>query len=203
MFQPKWKWFPPQNDSHRASAIRLSRSTFAWTHDLSPWLLVWAGQLKVARISAGILAYRKTPEGVEVFLVHPGGPLWARKDQGAWSIPKGECAADEEPLAAALREFHEEVGQTLDGPFRALKPQRLRSGKIVHAFACQADLDPALVVSNPFALEWPPRSGRIQHFPEVDRAEWFSLEEACLRLNPGQVGFLTELLELLGPAQES
>lgn len=150
----------------------------------------------MAKTSAGILAYRKKLDEIEVFLVHPGGPLWASKDHGAWSIPKGEFADGEEPLAAALREFQEEVGQPLSGPFRALKPRRLGSGKWVHAFACEADLDPTQVVSNSFSLEWPPRSGRIQQFPEVDRAEWFLLQEARLRLNPGQVGFLDDLLGL-------
>lgn len=157
----------------------------------------------MARASAGILVYRRGFDGLEVFLVHPGGPLWARKDLGAWSIPKGEYQADEEPLVAALREFQEEVGQPLAGPFLALKPQRLRSGKQVQAFACRADVDPTRLVSNTFSLEWPPRSGRIQQFPEVDRAQWFSLEEARVRLNPGQIGFLDELMELLASSPES
>jgi predicted NUDIX family NTP pyrophosphohydrolase len=142
--------------------------------------------------SAGILLFRGSPQ-VEVFLVHPGGPLWAKKDLGAWSIPKGEFGTDEDPLRAARREFQEEVGTLVEGPFQPLCPVRQASGKVVHAWACRGDCDPATLRSNTFSMEWPPRSGQWQDFPEVDRGAWFSLEEAASRLNAGQVGLLHQL----------
>jgi predicted NUDIX family NTP pyrophosphohydrolase len=130
---------------------------------------------------------------MEVFLVHPGGPFWAKKDQGAWSIPKGEFEAGEDALATARREFEEETGQAIEGKFIALTPCRQRSGKIVHAWAVEADLDADAIRSNTFEIEWPPRSGRKQAFPEVDRAAWFDLDEARARMLPGQVPMLDEL----------
>ena len=151
----------------------------------------------VAKQSAGILVYRRLEAGLEVFLVHPGGPFWAKKDHGAWSIPKGEFAEDEEGLAAACREFREEVGQEVGGTFIALTPRRQPSRKVVHAWAVQADVDPAKLRSNEFELEWPPRSGRMQRFPEVDAGAWFSLEEAKTRIQAGQVPILEELAQLL------
>lgn len=127
-------------------------------------------------------------------LVHPGGPFWARRDLGAWSIPKGEYEPEEDPLAAARREFHEELGVAApDGPGRDLGEIRQKAGKLVRAWAFEGDLDPAQVVSNTFPVEWPPRSGRWIQVPEVDRAQWFTLEEARERINPAQV----ELLERL------
>ena len=130
-------------------------------------------------------------------LVHPGGPFWQKKDFGAWSIPKGEFAPGEDPLAAAQREVHEETGLELLGPFTPLSPVRQPGGKIVHAWAAEGDFDPSLLRSNTFSLEWPPRSGRRQEFPEVDRAAWFDLEEARRRINRGQASLLDQLEQLL------
>ena len=149
--------------------------------------------------SAGILLYRRAPT-LEVFLVHPGGPLWAKKDNAAWSIPKGEYTDDEDPLTAAKREFAEETGVTLAGAFRALEPVRQASGKIVHAWALEGDCDAANITSNTFTMEWPPKSGRQAEFPEVDRAEWFSAEVAREKLNKGQVNLLDQLSALVASA---
>ena len=148
------------------------------------------------KTSAGLLLYRRQPE-LEVFLVHPGGPFWAKKDLGAWSIPKGEIGEGEEPLAAAVREFTEETGFTVDGDFQALSPLRQKSGKTVRAWAVEADCDPALLRSNLFSMEWPPRSGKQQEFPEVDRGAWFGIDEARTRIIGGQAGFIDELLRLI------
>lgn len=152
------------------------------------------------RRSAGIVLHRRAPDGSpEVLLVHPGGPFWAKKDDGAWSIPKGEQGDDEEPLAAARREFAEELGTAPpDGEPQPLGEVRQKSGKVVTAWALAGDLDPAQVVSNTFELEWPPRSGRRQAFPEVDRAEWFGLDRARVKLLPAQVPFLDALATLPG-----
>jgi len=147
----------------------------------------------VARKSAGLLLFRRTPAGVEVLLVHPGGPLWAKKDEGAWSIPKGEIDADEAPLAAARREFEEELGSPVSGEFIALAPIRQASGKVVHAWAVEADFDPATFTSGMFSMEWPPRSGQQQEFPEVDRAEWFSIDNARRKINKAQIELLDQL----------
>jgi predicted NUDIX family NTP pyrophosphohydrolase len=143
--------------------------------------------------SAGLLLFRRHEGQLEVFLVHPGGPFWRNKDLGAWSIPKGECAPGEDPLDAARREFHEETGFEVAGPFVALSPVRQTGGKTVYAWAAEADLDPARVVSNTFTMEWPPRSGRQQAFPEVDRAAWFPLEEAHRKILSGQVPLLEQV----------
>lgn len=143
--------------------------------------------------SAGILLYRRTPS-LEVLLVHPGGPFWAKKDLGVWSIPKGEYDDDEDPLACALREFEEETGTRLEAPDPVdLGTVRQKSGKVVQAWAVEGDLDVASVRSNTFEMEWPPRSGQTRSFPEVDRAEWFSLEAARERINPAQAAFLDRL----------
>ena len=148
--------------------------------------------------SAGILLHRPGVDGTEVLLVHPGGPYWARKDLGAWSIPKGEHDDDEDARACALREFAEETGTTLpEGALDDLGSVKLKSGKQVEAFAAAGDLDAAAVRSNTFELEWPPRSGRTQSFPEVDRAAWFGLDEARARLNPAQAAFVDRLEALL------
>ena len=147
----------------------------------------------MASKSAGILVYRRRPTGLEVFLVHPGGPFWAKKDLAAWSIPKGEFGDEEDPLSAALREFAEETGQTIEGEFLALTPVKQPSRKLVHAFAIEGEVDAEKIVSNEFELEWPPRSGRIQRFPEVDRAAWFPLAEARRRVHRGLVPLLDEL----------
>ena len=145
--------------------------------------------------SAGLVLFRQREgDEIEVLLVHPGGPFWAKKDLGAWSIPKGEHADDEDPLAAARREFAEELGQAPpDGEPVPLGEVRQKGGKRVVAWALEGDLDPATVASNTFEMEWPPRSGRLQEFPEVDRAEWFSLEEARRRILEGQIPLLEVL----------
>jgi len=132
---------------------------------------------------------------LEVLLVHPGGPFWKNKDAQAWSIPKGELDGPEEALAAARREFAEELGFQLDGDFLALRPVRQSGGKTVHAFAVEADFEAAQARSNTFSMEWPPKSGRLQEFPEVDRVEWFALEVALQKINPGQAPLLRELDE--------
>jgi predicted NUDIX family NTP pyrophosphohydrolase len=152
----------------------------------------------MATRSAGLLLHRTTADGtLEVLLVHPGGPFWARKDAGAWSVPKGELADDEDPLTAARREFAEELGQPApDGPFVGLGEVRQKAGKIVTAWAVEGDLDPATVVSNTFTIEWPRGSGRLREFPEVDRAEWFDLEEAAARILEGQRPLLDALVAL-------
>jgi predicted NUDIX family NTP pyrophosphohydrolase len=153
--------------------------------------------------SAGILLYRKMEDGILVLLVHPGGPFWQKRDDGAWSIPKGEYVDDEQPAAAALREFAEEMGRLPEGEPQPLGKLRQNSGKTVTAFALEGDFDIADLHSNRFEIEWPPRSGRMQSFPEVDRAGWFTLSEAHRKIIPGQRPFLDTLERLAagnGPA---
>jgi predicted NUDIX family NTP pyrophosphohydrolase len=151
----------------------------------------------VPRRSAGILLHRRGDAGLEVLLVHPGGPFWAKKDAGAWSIPKGEHDDGEDAQACALREFAEETGSAPSpGELTDLGEVRQKSGKVVRAWALAGDLDPAAVRSNSFEMEWPPRSGRRQAFPEVDRAGWFGLDEAREKINPAQAAFLDRLREL-------
>jgi predicted NUDIX family NTP pyrophosphohydrolase len=147
--------------------------------------------------SAGIVLYRRREAQLQVLLIHMGGPYWAHKDEGAWSIPKGEYDADEEPLQAAQREFLEETGASLSGPFLALQPIRQRNGKMVSAWAAEGDFEPSQLKSNLFMLEWPPRSGRMQQFPEADSAAWFSLAEARGRIIAGQAALLEQLQSLL------
>ncbi len=147
--------------------------------------------------TAGLLLYRIRDSAVEVFLVHPGGPFWAKKDEGAWSIPKGEFADDEQPLSAATREFQEETGFSMEGNLMALAPLKQRSGKLVYAWALEGDCDAGAIKSNLFSMEWPPRSGKRQEYPEVDRASWFTLESAKRRIVPGQIAFLEELQQML------
>ncbi|HUN48505.1 MAG TPA: NUDIX domain-containing protein [Stellaceae bacterium] len=151
----------------------------------------------MAKISAGLLLYRRGRDGTEVLLVHPGGPFWARKDAGAWSIPKGEAAEGEDLLARARQEFVEETGSAIEGRFQALTPIRQAGGKTVHAWAVEGDCDAEAIRSNTFTMEWPPRSGRHQEFPEVDRAQWFDLAAAREKINKGQLGLLAELAALL------
>ncbi|HPC74494.1 MAG TPA: NUDIX domain-containing protein [Syntrophales bacterium] len=152
----------------------------------------------MSKKSAGLLAYRRRAGRVEVFLVHPGGPYWARKDDGAWSLPKGEFTT-EDPLEAAKREFLEETGFETLGPFKALAPIRQPGGKLIHAWAFEGDYDPSLIESNTFFMEWPPGSGMEREFPEVDRAGWFSIEKAREKITRGQAGFIDELEKLTGP----
>lgn len=147
--------------------------------------------------SAGLLLYRNTNEAIEVFLVHPGGPFFAKKDESSWSIPKGEFNDDEDALTAAKREFEEETGKPIDGSFIKLQPIRQKSGKMVHAWAVESDLDHTNIVSNTFEIEWPPRSGKRKTFPEIDRAGWFTLHEAKEKLIPAQVKLLEELESIL------
>jgi predicted NUDIX family NTP pyrophosphohydrolase len=148
----------------------------------------------MAKRSAGILLFRRCNGELEVFLAHPGGPFWAKKDLGAWTIPKGEIAEGEDPLAAAKREFEEEIGVAIDGEFIELQPIRQRSGKQVQAWAVEGDCDPASLRSNPFSMEWPPKSGKQAEFPEVDRAAWFTIPEARKKLLASQLPLLDELV---------
>jgi len=143
--------------------------------------------------SAGILLYRFREGKLEVLLVHPGGPFWAKKEAGAWSIPKGEFAEGEDPLSAANREFHEETGFSVSGKFIALPAVKQAGGKFVYAWAVEGDCDAAAVKSNTFSMEWPPRSGKRTEFPEVDRAGWFPLELAKDKILKGQMRLLDEL----------
>jgi predicted NUDIX family NTP pyrophosphohydrolase len=152
----------------------------------------------VAATSAGILLYRRGAESLEVLLVHPGGPFWAKKDEGAWSIPKGEVDTGEEPRVCALRELEEELGSSLGLAVEQLMELgsiRQKAGKLVHCWTAEADFDPAELNSNSFEIEWPPRSGRRREFPEVDRAEWFAPEEARRKINPAQAPFLDRLVD--------
>ena len=153
------------------------------------------------KMSAGLLVYKQDSAGLRVFLVHPGGPYWARKDEGVWSIPKGEFAEGEDPLAAARREFLEETGQAVEGRFLELSPSRQPSRKVLHIFAIEGDAD-TNIRSNEFEIEWPPRSGRLQRFPEVDRAAWFTIDEARRRIQRGQIPILDELTRRLGEAPD-
>lgn len=151
-------------------------------------------------VSAGLLLYRRTRDGVELLLAHPGGPFWARRDEGAWTIPKGVPSPDEDLLETARREFSEETGASASGPFLPLGSIRQKAGKTVHAWAAEGDLDPAAVVSNTMKTEWPPRSGRWITFPEVDRCEWFDTHTARRKLIPAQADLVDRLLAVLGEA---
>jgi predicted NUDIX family NTP pyrophosphohydrolase len=153
----------------------------------------------VPKLSAGLLVYRRFEAGFEVLLVHPGGPFWAKKDDGAWSVPKGEYEPDQDPLEVALLEFEEEIGQPPPDHSGAewLGEQRQPSGKVVSVWAIEGDVDVSDVRSNTFEMEWPPRSGRTQEFPEVDRASWFDLDQARQKLLRGQLGFLDRVEEVL------
>ena len=150
-----------------------------------------------SRVSAGLLMYRIDDGNLQVLLAHPGGPFFQNKDEGAWSIPKGEIEPDEEHLEAAQREFEEETGVVPTGPFAALKTVKQKGGKIVHAWAFEGDCDPTSIVSNTFTTEWPPKSGRQMECPEIDRAEFFDLKTARRKINAAQVSLIDELEELL------
>ena len=147
--------------------------------------------------SAGILAYREGVSGLEVFLMHPGGPFWKKKDLGAWSIPKGEITDNEDEKEAAKREFEEETGMKINADLIPLKPIRQKNGKTVMAWAINQDIDPSKIVSNLFEIEWPPKSGKHQQFPEMDRAEWFSVSDAREKIIAGQAALIDELEEIL------
>ena len=145
------------------------------------------------KVSAGLIMYRRVSGGLQVLLVHPGGPVWKHKDAGWWSIPKGEMGEGEDALAAAQREFQEETGFAVREPFIALTSVQLRSGKIVHAWAFEGDCDPTALHSNTFSLEWPPRSGKVCEFPEVDRAGFFTVAEAKEKMSERQFPLVEEL----------
>ena len=152
--------------------------------------------------SAGLLMYRRPRGGLEVFLVHPGGPFWQKKDAGSWSVPKGEYRPGEDPIEVAKREFQEETGFKASGEFVPLTPRKQPSGKVITAWAFEGDCDASAIESNTFLMEWPPRSGRQQEFPEVDRAGWFSISAAKKKIIKGQSGFLEELSKILKTDQE-
>jgi predicted NUDIX family NTP pyrophosphohydrolase len=159
------------------------------------WGYLHTPQIDMPKKSAGLLLFRRRDSHLEVFLVHPGGPFWRSKDAGVWSIPKGQYEEGEDPLEAAKREFEEETGIQADGEFIALGQAKQSSGKVISAWAFEGDCSPAEVRSNMFSMEWPPKSGREQEFPEVDRADWFSLNEARTRILKGQAVFLDRLMD--------
>jgi predicted NUDIX family NTP pyrophosphohydrolase len=175
-------------------------STVTWKDrqltDLSFTTRLSQGEI-MGKKSAGILLYRFNNKQLEVLLVHPGGPFWAKKDLGAWSIPKGEVE-DEEAVDVAKREFFEETGVPIEGELIPLTAQKQKGGKTIYAWAVEGNLDASTIKSNLFELEWPPKSGKKQWFPEVDKAEWFSLQAATQKINPGQVALIDELIEKLG-----
>ncbi|MBD0284623.1 MAG: NUDIX domain-containing protein [Bacteroidota bacterium] len=154
------------------------------------------------RKSAGILMYRQSNNYVEVFLVHPGGPFWKGKEIGAWSVPKGEFVEGEDPLSAAKREFEEETGTAIEGDFMELKTIQQKGGKLVYAWAVEGDIDADNIKSNTFKQEWPYKSGKWQTFPEVDKAAWFSVEEAKKKINPAQAALIDDLIERLAKSEK-
>lgn len=154
----------------------------------------------MSRVSAGLLMYRQHEGQWQVLLAHPGGPFFRTKDDGAWTIPKGEIASDEELLAAAQREFAEETGITPTGPFLALTPVKQKGGKTIHAWAFAGDCDADAIVSNTFTIDWPPHSGRQREFPEIDRAEFFDMDTAKQKINAGQIPLIDELAEIVSRA---
>jgi predicted NUDIX family NTP pyrophosphohydrolase len=153
----------------------------------------------MSKLSAGVALYRRTETRIEVFLVHMGGPFWAKKDDGAWTFPKGEYDEGEDPLTAARREFHEETGFDVEGDFVPLDPIKQRGGKTIRLWAIEGDCDAAAIRSGTFSLEWPPRSGRRQEFPEVDRAGWFAPDDAKRKLVPAQAAFVDQLARMIEP----
>lgn len=158
----------------------------------------------MAKTSAGILLYRVNNDELEIFLIHPGGPFWMKKDEGVWSIPKGEYVNGEGPLDAARREFEEETGfACIEGDTQPLGAVKLNSGKVVSAWAIEGDCDASVIRSNLFSMEWPPRSGKMQEFPEVDRAAWFPLSIAEEKIHPAQRAFLDRLVEVVQAKQRA
>ena len=151
----------------------------------------------MTKISAGILLYRLTNKILEVLIVHPGGPFWAKKDLGVWSIPKGELNDNESPLDAALREFQDEMGEQISGNFIPMTPIKQRNGKIVYAFALEHDFDALKINSNTFTMEWPPKSGKQQEFPEIDKGQWFDFTTSKQKLNERQAFIVDELVKKL------
>lgn len=151
----------------------------------------------MSKASAGLLLYRFNNKKLEVLLVHPGGPYWVNRDEGAWSIPKGEFSSDEDPLEVAKREFEEETSFQIAGDFRRLEAIKQRGGKTVFAWAIEGNVDVSKVRSNLFSIEWPPKSGKQQTFPEIDKAEWFSIEQAKSKINASQIALLDELKLIL------
>lgn len=149
-------------------------------------------------VSAGLLLYRRDGPGLELLLAHPGGPYWARRDAGAWTLPKGEVLPGEDPLAAALREFEEETGHRPCGPFASLGQLRQKAGKLVHAWACEGTFDPAALRSNEVEIEWPARSGRLLRFAEIDRVAWFDVPRALAMVLPAQQPFIDRLAAAAG-----
>ena len=152
----------------------------------------------MSKKSAGILLFRLVNKKPELFLVHPGGPFWAKKDEGAWSIPKGEFDDSEDALEAAKREFSEETGVNIEGEFIVLSPAKQKSGKTVYAWAVEGDIDPSKIKSNHFEMEWPPRSGKMKSFPEIDKAGWFDVKEALQKINSGQASLIREIVTKIG-----
>ena len=153
--------------------------------------------MPLTKQSAGLLLFRRLEKEIEFLLVHPGGPFFARKHEGVWTIPKGELKENEDPLEAAKREFKEETGFAMEGQFLPLHPIKQKGGKQVLGWALEANLDETKIESNTFELQWPPRSGRLQQFPEIDKAGWFGYEEACRLINERQIPFIDELLRLI------
>jgi predicted NUDIX family NTP pyrophosphohydrolase len=148
-------------------------------------------------LSAGILLFKWVDGSIRIFLVHPGGPFYVKKDIGAWSIPKGEFSANEDALVAAIREFHEETGFIINGNFITLNPVNQSKHKTVYAYAAEGEIDSKNIHSNTFKLEWPPKSGRIQEYPEIDEGEWFTVDEAKQKILKGQISFIDQLLDLV------
>lgn len=157
-------------------------------------MLIVLKKKSMTKKSAGILLFRKVNSILEIFLVHPGGPFWQKKDLGAWSIPKGEFADEEDVLIAAKREFLEETGTSVTGEFIELTLVRQKSGKLIYAWAVQGDIDSSTIKSNNFEMQWPPKSGLIKSFPEIDKGEWFSIDDAKHKINPSQISFIDELI---------
>jgi predicted NUDIX family NTP pyrophosphohydrolase len=177
--------------------LSLQMTAIVWLiRCFSRWRII--GLVPMPRVSAGLLMYRIHDGNLQLLLAHPGGPFFKNKDDGAWSIPKGEIEPGEDLLEAAKREFEEETGVTPTGPFTALRPVKQKGGKIVHAWAFEGDCDPSAIVSNTFTMEWPPKSGRQLGFPEIDRADFFDVAAARRKIKAGQEALIEELQRIVG-----